>query len=233
MAKKKQAEEKPPESDPFVVQFTALVMILLAFFILLNSLANPDKRRKLMALGSLAGSFGIMPDGTGMYENGEYAVSEHPIMAGVNRSTFIRVLGTMFKGSSAAGKVNFQESATRVVLVFQSDFLFPSGVSEINPVAFPFLDDIGKAIKLMKIPVRVEGHTDSAAGKDPLSNWKISAHRAIAVLRYLRDGCGVPAKLLAAAGFADTKPVKGLARSNDPGHRRVEIVVDGVVEVWQ
>lgn len=41
----------------------ALFIILLAFFIVLNSIAVIDESRTLAALGSLIGSFGILPGG--------------------------------------------------------------------------------------------------------------------------------------------------------------------------
>ena len=58
--------EKPEEltvyyTDGFIVQFTALVMILLALFILLNALATLNDSKKRKAIGSLLGSFGDLP----------------------------------------------------------------------------------------------------------------------------------------------------------------------------
>ena len=50
-------------TDGFIVQFTALVMILLALFILLNALATLNDSKKRKAIGSLLGSFGVLPSG--------------------------------------------------------------------------------------------------------------------------------------------------------------------------
>lgn len=218
-------------SDPFVVQFTALTMILLAFFILLNSMASPDQRRTKMAIGSLMGSFGILPDGTGLMNEGLDAPSGNIIMSGIKKETFLSSLGSMFRGATATGKMKIMTDRTRVVLAFDSDFLFPSGVSEVNPAAFPYLDEIGHAMQILRTPVRIEGHTDSTPGKSPMDNWRISAQRAISVLRYLRDGCHVDAKLLSAVGYADTRPAGGKAKATGPEHRRVEIIMDGLMEV--
>ncbi len=229
--KPKAPDQEPGGSDPFVVQFTALTMILLAFFILLNSLASLDKRRTKMAIGSLMGSFGIMPDGTGLMDKGLDAPSSHIILGGVKKATFLSSLGSMFRGATATGKMKIMTSRTKVVLAFDSDFLFPSGVSELNPASFPYLDEIGRALKILKTPVRIEGHTDSTPGKLPMDNWRISAKRAISVLRYLRDGCRVDSKFLSAVGYADTRPVNGKTKATDPENRRVEIVMDGLMEV--
>ncbi len=229
--KKKAPDEEQSGADPFVVQFTALTMILLAFFILLNSLASLDKRRTKMAIGSLMGSFGILPDGTGLMDQGMDAPSSNIIMGGVKKETFLSSLGSMFRGATATGKMKIMTSRTKVVLAFDSDFMFASGVSELNPAAFPYLDQIGHAMQILRTPVRIEGHTDSTPGKSPMDNWRISAQRAISVLRYLRDGCHVDAKLLSAVGYADTRPANGQAKATGPENRRVEIIMDGLMEV--
>jgi chemotaxis protein MotB len=49
--------------ENFVVLMTSLSMILLAFFILLYSIAVLDEQRRLAAMGSLLGSFGFMSGG--------------------------------------------------------------------------------------------------------------------------------------------------------------------------
>jgi chemotaxis protein MotB len=201
-------------------------MILLAFFILLNTLSKVDERRKRLALGSLVGSFGILPDGTGMYDKGLYTVNQDPILAGVQRVVFLQTLGSMFQGAASSGDIKMRVTDTSVALVFAGDFLFPSGVTEVSPASFPYLDEVGRAIGLLKLPVRVEGHTDATAGKSLLLNWSISAARAIAVLRYLREGCEVSQAHLSAVGHAHTRPADGQAEALGAQHRRVEIVFD-------
>ena len=58
---KKKKETIEEGGGSFMMMFVTLSLILLAFFILLNSLAVLDAKKKRMALGSLLGSFGIMP----------------------------------------------------------------------------------------------------------------------------------------------------------------------------
>ena len=46
----------------------SLFIILLAFFILLNTLAVPDEARQRLALGSLMRNFGVLSGGVFHYE---------------------------------------------------------------------------------------------------------------------------------------------------------------------
>ncbi|WEX09981.1 peptidoglycan -binding protein [Chelativorans sp. AA-79] len=101
--------------------------------------------------------------------------------------------------------------------VFQSEVLFASGATEINPSGQEEMEKLADAIlELQKeIPpeinwvLRVDGHTDDV----PLSgtgryrdNWELSAARAVAVVKFLIEH-GVPAERLVAAGFGENQPL--------------------------
>jgi chemotaxis protein MotB len=120
--------------------------------------------------------------------------------------------------------------------VFQSEVLFPSGSAELEAQGRQQLDtlaatliDISKTIPPeLDWVLRVDGHTD----KNPIatfefpSNWELSAKRAINVVRYL-EARGVPANRLAAAGFAEFRP---LEQGDTPEiyrrNRRIELKLD-------
>ena len=64
--KKEREEIKPKDLGPIL--FAALAILLLAFFILLNSMSVVDTKRKIKVLGSLQGTFGILTGGTKLKE---------------------------------------------------------------------------------------------------------------------------------------------------------------------
>jgi chemotaxis protein MotB len=101
--------------------------------------------------------------------------------------------------------------------VFQSEVLFASGATEINPNGQEEMRKLAGAILELQreIPpeiswvLRVDGHTDNV----PLSgtgrfrdNWELSTARATAVVKYLIEN-GVPANRLVAAGFGEFQPL--------------------------
>ncbi|MFB6359078.1 MAG: flagellar motor protein MotB, partial [Thiohalorhabdaceae bacterium] len=65
MAKKKGGGS----NDGSRVMFVSLFMILLAFFILLNSIATIQEQRKKEALESLGGAFGQLPAGASLRDS--------------------------------------------------------------------------------------------------------------------------------------------------------------------
>jgi chemotaxis protein MotB len=118
--------------------------------------------------------------------------------------------------------------------VFQSEVLFPSGGSDLNPDGQTEMAKLAAALidVAKEIPpeinwvLRVDGHTDNV----PLSgsgryadNWALSSARAIAVVKFL-IAQGVPADRLVAAGFGEFQPIApGDTPEARATNRRIEL----------
>lgn len=111
--------------------------------------------------------------------------------------------------------------------VFQSEVLFPSAASDLNPggrqqiakLAKTLVEISGRIPKDLNWVLRVDGHTDRVPirnAKYP-SNWELSSARAIAVVKQL-IAFGVPANRLVAAGFGEFQPLD--ARNDEVAFRR-------------
>ncbi|MGU3400372.1 peptidoglycan -binding protein [Brucellaceae bacterium D45D] len=101
--------------------------------------------------------------------------------------------------------------------VFQSEVLFPTGSSDINPAGEVEMKKLADAIIELnsEIPddinwvLRVDGHTDNVplAGTGRFrDNWALSSARAVSVVKFLVAN-GVPANRLVAAGFGEYQPL--------------------------
>ncbi|MGH6891964.1 MAG: peptidoglycan -binding protein [Dongiaceae bacterium] len=120
--------------------------------------------------------------------------------------------------------------------VFQSEIFFDSGSAEIGPEGRDQLDVLATTLILLvpEIPpevdwvLRIDGHTDDrpiSSSQFP-SNWELSTARAVAVVKFLASR-GIPADRLAAAGFAEFRPID--ASGTEEGrrkNRRIEIKFD-------
>ncbi len=123
-------------------------------------------------------------------------------------------------------KVLGDRSDIRIVgdrFVFQSEVLFASGASQLNPAGSAQLEQLASTLRQIssEIPVdldwvlRVDGHTDVrpiATVQFP-SNWELSSARAISVVQFL-IAQGIPPDRLVAAGFGQYQPL-------DPGNDEI------------
>jgi len=120
--------------------------------------------------------------------------------------------------------------------VFQSEVLFDVAEATIGPDGRDDLVDLAQTLMTVaaEFPedidwiLRVDGHTDERPIRtaDFANNWELSAARAISVVRFLIDQ-GVPPYRLAAAGFAEHRPIaEGESERAYARNRRIELKLD-------
>ncbi|MBL8862670.1 MAG: OmpA family protein [Planctomycetes bacterium] len=117
-----------------------------------------------------------------------------------------------------------------MVLSIPASITFASGKAELSADGKKALKKVAGTLQ-REYPgarLRVEGHTDA----DPIkksgfaSNRELSVARAMAVLRFLVEDCGVPDERCIVAGHGQYDPVAGNAKDAEKArNRRVEIVV--------
>ncbi|WEX76977.1 peptidoglycan -binding protein [Sinorhizobium numidicum] len=118
--------------------------------------------------------------------------------------------------------------------VFQSEVLFSSGSSDLNPEGQAEMTKLAAALLDLakEIPaeinwvLRVDGHTDnvplSGAGRFK-DNWELSSARATSVVKFLMSK-GVPADRLVAAGFGEYQAIaEGESLEARAQNRRIEL----------
>lgn len=125
----------------------------------------------------------------------------------------------------AARVVNVVRTEDGFKLQLLARHFYDSGATKIRRQALPQLDVITRTLKELGRPIVIEGHTDSVPPKG-LNNWQLSALRATDILQYMVTNHNFPPTRLAAAGYADTRPMA--ANSTEAGrmlNRRIEIRV--------
>lgn len=127
------------------------------------------------------------------------------------------------------GAVQFQEINQRglVVNIVTDRVLFDLGQATLRPQGSHVLDVIAPALKNLPNGLVIEGHTDNQPISDSrfASNWELSTQRATTVLRRLLVD-GIDASKVAAAGYADQRPLlAGDSAASHARNRRVAIVI--------
>ncbi len=226
MPARKQNREEGPGVDITLVMTVSLFLILLTFFILLNSIAVIDEQKKLLAIGSLLGAFGSMPGGISPSKTGESIMSPFAPMT-EERLDIVELLSLMDK--MMIGQVRHESSRHREVITINESVLFGVDKHSIKPSAFALLNKICGIMGKGDYPIQVVGHTDSIPGEDKgfRSNWELSSLMAIQVLKYFVETGGISAERLSAYGRGATCPVASNdTRESRAQNRRVEVILD-------
>jgi chemotaxis protein MotB len=126
-----------------------------------------------------------------------------------------------------AGTIKVVFRKGKMMVAMDSAVLFDSGKSELKDDGKAALDEITAA--LVTVGDRdflVAGHTDNVPiNRRGMSNWDLSAQRAVKVVNYMISR-GFPPEHLGAAGFGEFDPVADNATEDGRSqNRRIEIVL--------
>jgi len=223
--------EEEAVGDPGAVMMVSLNLILLIFFVYLNSMGANDEERIKKALGSLAGQFGMLPSGL-QITAGDKLLPPGPSFVTPKEVEvhFAREFRKMIDRSLLLPEeVQVLKSGKEVVINLADKVLFSSGNATLLPKAKKILAHISNNIRKYGKPVHIEGHTDDmpiSTARYP-SNWELSSARATSVLRFFIAQGKVKPGLLTAVGYAGHRPLIPNARpENRARNRRVRIVID-------
>ena len=217
--------------DSFRLMFVTLSMILLAFFILLNSMATLNDIKKRIALGSLLGSFGLLPGSSSVDQDKKVMKTQSDILSSGAGFTIFKKVKHVLK-EMLAGNTNeppqifatFDEKTGEVKIVVADEMLFAPGASVISPRMFHLLGEIARMSALYKGYIQVIGHTDPRGGQR--DNWHLSLERGMVVARHLESAGNFPKGRVSALGHSFYSPVDVLdAQDKNMVNRRVEIIV--------
>jgi chemotaxis protein MotB len=228
------AKQKEPErpdwesSNGGLMLWTSLNIILLAFFILLSSMAVIDEKREIAAMDSLLGAFGLLPGGqtpSGL-EKGLLSPPSGPLSEIEND---VQLIKEIMVSRIMSEKVHFLRGRTRRIISLESALLFPPDGVDLLSEMLPDLKAVAEILRESSYPITIEGHTDDQPPQSPIleDNWQVSALRAEAVLRFMIEEGGVDPKRLSAYGYAGYKPVvANTTPANRERNNRVDLVLD-------
>lgn len=122
--------------------------------------------------------------------------------------------------------IEIQRSQNGFQIRLLARHFFDGGSHHIKKEALKEMNQVAKVLKDLGRPLVVEGHTDSLPPKAGTSNWDLSALRATSVVQYFISAQNFPPMKIAAAGYADQRPIHH--NGTEAGralNRRIEIHV--------
>ena len=142
MARRGRGDDSGAGTNVGLVMMLSLFLILLTFFILLNSIATMDERRTRIAIGSLMGAFGIFKGGTSPLGTGDNTMSPFAPKL-VDRSNTDELLSLLDRKMMGEIKIELKEG--KGIVTIHGYTLFDESTKRIKPSAKPLL--VGKSIR--------------------------------------------------------------------------------------
>ena len=224
MRSKKKHAENAAQPDLIQVMTISLFIILLAFFILLNTIAVFDEVKKVAVLDSLIGNFGVLIGGHSLVE-GRWGVMTLPDME--NLSSHVDFSDMIVGAEDIIQLIRVTSDHRGTVLTLPAEALFERGAVDPTPGGRKILDRLGNTLRRNPYPVEIAVHTDNRPNLShaDMSNRELTTLRATAILGCLVYEKNVSAERLSAIGWGDRRPiVSNRTQETRSMNRRVEIV---------
>jgi len=218
--------------DSFLVLITTLNMLLLAFFIVLNSIAVRDERKERKALDSLLGTLGILSSGVSPGQSAEtktFPKSAEMARLDENLLEVLRRVEQFALDAKLEDDLSLQFGKKGVIVHLTNRVTFVEGRAVLRPSARRLLSEIGQLFANTLGTINVTGHTspgDYEKGPFP-DDWTLSFARAGTAARYFINSSGVKPERITTAGYGSTRPrTSGETGQKRILNNRIELVLD-------
>ncbi len=208
MGKKKKKEEAPGGSL-LQLMTISLFIILLAFFILLNSIAVLEQPKVSAAISSVRRSFiGFIgfAGGNSLIEGRGDGLSTESLG---DPDVTLNIFSEYYMGDmSLLQHIKIKSVNKGSVVQIPSNLLFGKNDTILKRSGYPLLDALGKLIHNNDYPVDITGNTDNTPIDEELmfSNRELSSLRSMNILNYLIHKGSVTPDRLTAFGMGQHRP---------------------------
>ncbi len=227
--KKRKSEEEHENSERWLITYSDLITLLLAFFIMMYTFSKQDAQKYQEVSERLRA---IFSGGTGVLKTGSGGtallnpLSKQDSGTGIQKQLEDEVKA-MADVQEAENISVFKDERGIVIRIMDRAF-FDEGRAELKDKAKNALRQIAPIIKSSSNQVRIEGHTDNVPinTAEFRSNWELSTRRATEVVRYLIERYDFPPQKISASGYSEYRPVAPNDSSGNRAlNRRIEIIL--------
>lgn len=231
-------QNEAPGAPLWMVTYSDMVTLLLAFFVLLFSFSELDtmRFRSIMlafqaSVGVLDGGMRLVQDDTAIQGRTDFDLQDinwnRPELQ-QQLSDVHTIIQAFLTQRDFGDTMQVALTERGVTVRFADRVLFDLGKAELKSEALAVLSELAGLLETIPNHVRVEGHTDDLPINNERfpSNWELSTARATTVLRYLVEEHGMAPDSLSAAGYGEYRPIEDNATAeNRAQNRRVDIVL--------
>lgn len=242
MARRKKKEEAGPVTPGWVMTFTGLMILIMAFFVyLVTNASMMDERKIRLAIGSLMGTFGMGTSRPDLL--GKEAMRDTHQPGPIPDEQDLAPLKSLLWDDLDE---DLQFVSNRFVQVFSINaaVLFAPGESDLTEPGRDLLRKMAPTLQEIAHPVQIVGHASllrdelgpgyrvDVLEQIPDPSWSLSLARAMSVYRFLLEQ-NVPSERLRMEGVGRFHPRDNpQTPEGRQANRRVEFVLDKRSQDW-
>lgn len=230
--KRKKKEDDHENLERWLITYSDLITLLLAFFIMMYTFSKQDAQKYQEVSEQLKA---IFSGGASILRTGRSLESKAVITLPSTTSSGTDIEKQLEKEvKSLADALDpehrisvFRDERGIVIRVMDRAF-FDEGRAMLKDTAKQALAKIAPIIEASDSPIRIEGHTDNVPIRTTEfgSNWELSVRRATEVVRHLIEKYNFPPERISASGYAEYRPVApNDTAENRALNRRIEIIL--------
>jgi chemotaxis protein MotB len=228
-----------PSHDRWLVSYADFITLLFAFFVVLYSTAQVDRKKVSQLSAAIQVAFqqlGAHPTTTSPIPvpveinqaapaTGLPPDEEFPDLASLRKE-----LGQILGPQISRGEVTLRTGRDGLVVSLKEAGFFGSGSAGVKAAAEPAFSRLARLLAEGEYTIRIEGHTDNLRihNAQYSSNWELSTARSTEMIRLLVVRYGLDPGRLSASGYGEYHPI---ASNRTPDgralNRRVDLVVLG------
>jgi len=212
-----------PDRHRWLISYADYMTLLCAFFIMLYSVELLDENQYKAIQEALDGMF--TTSSQQLLPQPEAATTILDDNNGV--MPLYQTITQQLQVFIDSNELIIEQEGEWVKIRIKADTLFPAGGWEISDEMMDVIEKLAITIRPIPNEINIAGHTDDVpiSNKTIVSNWDLSALRAVAVVRAF-ELFGIAPQRMAAMGFSYHKPI---FPNNSDDHRlanrRVEILI--------
>jgi chemotaxis protein MotB len=212
-----------PDRQRWLISYADYMTLLCAFFIMLYSVELLNEKQNEAVQDVLEGMFltqgqQVLPESDDSKTIVNHDDGLMPLYQTIKQQLQVFI---------DSDELILEKKAEWIRIRLKADTLFPAGGWEINDQMMDMIEQLAMVVRPIPNEINIEGHTDDVpiSITSIVSNWDLSALRAVAVVRAF-ELSGVAPQRMAAIGLSYHKPIfTNDSDEHRSANRRIEILI--------
>lgn len=227
MARRREKIDDHENLERWLLTYSDLITLLLAFFVVMYSMSQIDNKRFGQMVEALNG---VLKGGKVVTKTVDTDTRKtgHGVLKLGDLNIVQQQIEERFKEINRQGEIETERTERGLVVHIMESALFKQGSAKLETGAIEVLDVVAEKITPLPNHIRIEGHTDDRPINTPVypSNWELSSARATEVVRYYMNRHQLAPDRISALGYGEYRPVRpNNSIENRALNRRVDIVI--------